>query len=99
MIYVVFYSGRSKDTNLRTTFESNINVKPYSYYQHILSRKDYYNDIYLKSDAWQRKFYVVLRRDKWRCMYCSSKATEVHHKRYAPINIGKEPNDWLESVC
>ena len=62
-------------------------------------RRDYYRDEYLKSDAWKRKRYVVLRRDNWRCVYCGGRATEVHHKRYAKRNIGKEPIDWLVSVC
>jgi len=30
-------------------------------------RRDYYRKEYLKSDAWKRKRYVVLRRDNWRC--------------------------------
>ena len=62
-------------------------------------RRDYYRNEYLKSDAWQRKRYVVLKRDNWRCVYCGGRATQVHHKRYAKRNIGKEPIDWLVSVC
>lgn len=62
-------------------------------------RRDYYRNEYLKSDAWQRKRYVVLKRDNWRCVYCGARATQVHHKRYAKRNIGKEPIDWLVSVC
>ena len=62
-------------------------------------RRDYYQDEYLKSDAWKRKHYVVLRRDNWRCVYCGAPATQVHHKRYARKNIGKEPIEWLVSVC
>lgn len=65
----------------------------------VLSRKSYYREVYLKSDAWKRKRYVVLKRDNWRCLYCGDRATQVHHKRYAKVNIGKEPIDWLESVC
>ena len=61
-------------------------------------RTDYYRE-YLKSDAWQRKRYVVLKRDNWRCVYCDAPATQVHHKKYAKYNIGKEPIDWLVSVC
>jgi len=61
-------------------------------------RKSAYSD-YLNSDEWQRKRYVVLKRDNYRCVYCGAKATQVHHKRYAKINIGKEPIDWLVSVC
>jgi 5-methylcytosine-specific restriction endonuclease McrA len=62
-------------------------------------RRDYYRDVYLKSDAWQRKRYVVLKRDNWTCLYCGARATQVHHKRYAKKNIGKEPIKWLVSVC
>ncbi len=63
------------------------------------NRQDYYRNVYLKSDAWQRKRYVVFKRDNWRCVYCGAPATQVHHKRYARINIGKEPIDWLVSIC
>jgi 5-methylcytosine-specific restriction endonuclease McrA len=62
-------------------------------------RRHYYRDEYLMSDAWKRKRYVVLRRDNWRCVYCGARATQVHHKRYAKRNIGKEPIEWLVSVC
>ncbi len=61
-------------------------------------RRDYYKD-YLQSDAWQRKRYVVFRRDNWQCVYCGERATQVHHKKYAKYNIGKEPIDWLVSIC
>lgn len=63
------------------------------------SRRGYYNGVYLKSNAWKRKRYIVLKRDNWRCVRCGGPATQVHHKRYAPKNIGKEPMEWLESVC
>ena len=62
-------------------------------------RRDYYRNEYLQSDAWKRKRYVVLRRDNWRCVYCGGRATQVHHKRYAKKNIGKEPIEWLVSIC
>tara|TARA_Y100000385_G_C12579711_1_gene419936 strand:- start:152 stop:454 length:303 start_codon:yes stop_codon:yes gene_type:complete len=61
-------------------------------------RKEYYRQ-YLKTDAWKRKRYVVLKRDNWTCQYCGGKATEVHHKKYARRNIGKEPIKWLVSIC
>lgn len=61
-------------------------------------RKDYYRNDYLNSDAWQRKRYLVLKRDNWRCVYCGARATQVHHLRYAK-NIGREPIDWLVSIC
>lgn len=63
------------------------------------ARRDYYRNVYLNSEEWQRKRYVVLKRDNWRCVYCGEQATQVHHKRYAKYNIGKEPIDWLVSVC
>lgn len=63
------------------------------------NRRDYYRNVYLKSEDWQRKRYVVMKRDNWRCVYCGAKATQVHHKRYAKYNIGKEPIDWLVSIC
>ncbi len=62
-------------------------------------RREYYRDEYLKSDAWQRKRYVVLKRDNWRCVYCGARATQVHHKKYAKYQIGKEPVKWLVSIC
>lgn len=62
-------------------------------------RRNYYLNEYLKSDEWKRKRYVVLKRDYWRCVYCGAPATQVHHKKYARKNIGKEPIEWLESVC
>ena len=62
-------------------------------------RKKYYNEDYLQSDDWKRKRYVVLKRDNWTCVHCGQRATQVHHKRYARRNIGKEPIEWLVSVC
>ena len=73
--------------------------KKYKWRRQWKSRRDYYRNDYLKSDAWQRKRYVVLKRDNWRCVHCGKRATQVHHKRYAKYNIGKEPIEWLESVC
>jgi uncharacterized protein YraI len=62
-------------------------------------RRDYYRNEYLLSDEWQRKRYVVLKRDNWLCVYCGAPATQVHHKRYAKRNIGNEPIHWLVSIC
>ncbi|WP_418887122.1 HNH endonuclease [Galbibacter orientalis] len=62
-------------------------------------RRNYYRNVYLKSDAWKRKRYVVLKRDNWQCVYCGRRATQVHHKKYAKKNIGKEPIKWLVSIC
>lgn len=74
-------------------------IRRWIFEQNRKERQDYYRNVYLKSDAWQRKRYVVMRRDNWRCVYCGATATQVHHKRYAKYNIGKEPIDWLVSVC
>jgi uncharacterized protein with PQ loop repeat len=38
--------------------------------------RDYYRNVYLKSDKWQRKRYVVLKRDNWQCVYCCTRATQ-----------------------
>lgn len=65
----------------------------------VKSRRRYYQDIYLQSNAWKRKRYLVLKRDNWRCVHCGAPATQVHHKKYAGRKIGKEPIEWLESVC
>src|SRR5689334_4847946 len=67
--------------------------------QRLKQRQTYYRVEYLKSDDWQRKRAVVLKRDKHRCVYCGTRASQVHHKRYAPRNIGREPIEWLVSVC
>jgi len=62
------------------------------------ARKRYYHEDYLQSEAWKRKRALVLKRDGWKCDFCGAKATDVHHKRYAR-QIGREPIDWLVSVC
>jgi transcription initiation factor TFIIIB Brf1 subunit/transcription initiation factor TFIIB len=62
-------------------------------------RRTYYRDDYLKSDDWKRKRSLVLKRDGQRCVFCGAPASQVHHKRYAPQNIGREPIEWLVSVC
>jgi hypothetical protein len=62
-------------------------------------RRAFYRDEYVKSADWQRKQALVLKRDKYRCACCGARASQVHHKRYAPRNIGSEPIEWLISVC
>ena len=74
-------------------------LKQFAFDRKRKQRRDYYRNVYLKSDEWQRKRYVVLKRDNWRCVYCGGRATQVHHKKYAKYNIGKEPIKWLVSVC
>lgn len=62
-------------------------------------RRDYYRNVYLKSDEWRRKRYLVLKRDNWTCVYCGGRATQVHHKKYLKRKLGKEPIKWLVSIC
>jgi hypothetical protein len=62
-------------------------------------RRAFYRDEYVKSGDWQRKQSLVLKRDKYRCVYCGARASQVHHKHYAPRNVGSEPIEWLVSVC
>jgi 5-methylcytosine-specific restriction endonuclease McrA len=62
-------------------------------------RTNYYRNEYLKSEDWQRKRYLVLKRDNWQCVYCGQPATQVHHLKYSKRNIGREPTKWLVSVC
>ena len=63
-----------------------------------IERRDTYRE-YLKTDDWKRKRYVVLKRDNWTCQHCRVPATQVHHLKYAKYNIGKEPIEWLVSLC
>ena len=87
----------SKETNYNNSEYAEV---IFDYLSRImLPRREYYRNVYLKSEAWKRKRYLVLKRDKWRCLYCGSKATQVHHTKYAKRNIGKEPIEWLASIC
>ncbi len=63
--------------------------------QRLASRRDQYR----KSDEWQRKRALVLKRDKYHCVYCGARASRIHQKHYARRNIGSEPMEWLVSVC
>jgi hypothetical protein len=63
--------------------------------QRLASRRDQYR----KSEEWQQKRALVLKRDKYHCVYCGARARRVHQKHYAPRNIGSEPMEWLVSVC
>ena len=75
-----------------------LGIKALIRYKKRKRRTEFYHD-YLETDEWQRKRYIVLKRDGYKCVYCGAPATQVHHKRYSNVNIGKEPIDWLVSVC
>ena len=42
---------------------------------------------YLKSDAWKRKRYVVLKRDNHKCQICGDKATHATINNIIDFNI------------
>ncbi len=48
-------------------------------------RRDYYRNDYLKSDAWKRKRYVVLKRDNWRCVYCGAQQKVLCNWGYTEV--------------
>jgi hypothetical protein len=66
-------------------------------YEFYLKGKNYYQDVYLKSDEWKRKRIRFLERDNYKCRCCWSKAEAVHHITY--VNIHKENDKDLISVC
>ena len=100
LIFVVYkyttYTNLDKQKSATTNDEEYISDQ---ISRIILPRREYYRNVYLKSEAWKRKRYVVLKRDNWTCVYCGGRATQVHHTRYAKRNIGKEPIEWLVSIC
>ena len=49
-------------------------------------RRDYYRNDYLKSDTWQRKRYLVLKRDNWRCVYCGARTIKINFQRFIKTN-------------
>jgi hypothetical protein len=48
-------------------------IKEWIFQKNREKRTEYYRNVYLKSDEWQRKRYVVLKRDNWCCVYCGGK--------------------------
>ena len=38
----------------------------------------------LNFDNWKRKRALVLKRESYRCVYCGTRATQVHTEKYAP---------------
>ena len=94
LIYLYFISGNTEQPDKKQEEDFLYHEMARSF----MSRRDYYRHVYLKSQAWQRKRFLVLRRDNWRCVYCDGHASQVHHKKYAK-NIGKEPIEWLVSIC
>lgn len=99
LVIVFTWKGSSAEQNIKSRSNSEDSSEADALRRKTMSRRDYYRKVYLKSDEWKRKRYVVLKRDNWCCVHCGARATQVHHKAYAPRNIGKEPIELLESVC
>ena len=59
----------------------NVVVKQVLFDKQREKRRTYYRDTYLNSDDWKRKRALVLKRDRYRCVYCGTPATQVHHKQ------------------
>jgi hypothetical protein len=62
-----------------------------------LKGKNYYQEVYLKSDEWKRKRIGFLERDDYKCRCCDKKAEAVHHVNYN--NVHRENEKDLISVC
>lgn len=62
-----------------------------------IGAKDYYNDVYMKSDEWAAKRQNILDRDDNKCRCCNEQATQVHHISYN--NVYQEKSKQLISVC
>ncbi len=60
-------------------------LREFSFQRERQQRRDYYRNHYLKSEAWKRKRFIVLKRDNWRCVFCGGHATQVHHKSMRSI--------------
>lgn len=97
LVYVFYQFLEARDSRSDPAAPDD-SVKDY-FLRLTMTRRDYYRNVYLKSAAWKRKRHVVLKRDNWTCIYCGAKATQVHHTRYAKYQIGKEPIEWLVSIC
>lgn len=59
--------------------------------------KEYYNNVYLKSDEWKSKRESILKRDNFKCVCCGGNAEQVHHINY--LRVYSENYNDLLSVC
>lgn len=66
------------------------------YWKNREDRKTNY-DSYLNSQEWFNRRKERLGLDRYTCVICKSRATQVHHLSYA--NIFNEPMSDLQSVC
>jgi hypothetical protein len=57
----------------------------------------WYQEVYLKSDAWRQKRWRVLARANWFCEKCGNDADEVHHLTYE--RVGNELLSDLIALC
>ena len=60
--------------------------------------KDWYYNIYLPSDHWQKRRIEALKKADFTCQCCNSKKElQVHHLTYR--NVWKEKDEDLKVVC
>ena len=55
-------------------------------------------EAYLFSDLWKGIRRAVLDRDRKRCR-CGAKATQVHHRRYAKVDLSGATLSYLMAIC
>jgi hypothetical protein len=53
---------------------------------------------FMASDAWSAQRYRVLRRDGYRCRWCSGRGNEAHHTYYA-VPIAATPDEAITTLC
>lgn len=92
---------KPKKTSKRQRFKKRRFIKKKNQYvfhnNSNLPRKRYYM-AYIASKQWKSLRTTILKRDKYMCAVCSSKADHVHHWTYNQI-LGTEKDFLLSSVC
>ncbi len=65
---------------------------PYAVYHRLLPYQ-----WYLQTAHWKRVREAKLQEECYRCRFCASRATEVHHNCY--LHVGMESSECLAAVC